>query len=211
MRLLCLLCFAALVTPEAQGQPVKAKTNQVACESLCAELFAAIRAEPDKMVMRLEEALVINEHCAGGIVTAAIDAVNSEPAMVRKILETAMDVTPQRASLINAAVQNYSAPTVAMATPVEPSEPPAATETFEVRRAELPDFVPPEPVAGEEVRRAELPLAHQRMPIVEVRRAQHPDALIPGLERPAARQPAQPALNLMNVPKAVPLKKSRRR
>ncbi|HEY1050668.1 MAG TPA: hypothetical protein VGE39_12955, partial [Prosthecobacter sp.] len=154
MRLICALCLMVLAMPLAHAQPVKAKQSQLACEALCGELFASIRAEPDKMVMRLEEALIINEACAGEIVTAAIDAVNQEPAMVRKIVDTAMDIAPRRASVVTAAVNNYAVPEVAMATPVSPppSTPAAAPQQMEVRRAELPEVVRPKPAAGEEVR-----------------------------------------------------------
>ncbi|MGV3660636.1 MAG: hypothetical protein ACO1TE_10645 [Prosthecobacter sp.] len=200
MRLICALCLMVLAMPLAHAQPVKAKQSQLACEALCGELFASIRAEPDKMVMRLEEALVINEACAGEIVTAAIDAVNSEPAMVRKIVDTAMDVAPRRSAAVTAAVNNYAVPEVAMATPVA-----AAPEQLEVRRAELPEIIRPKPAAGEEVRRAELPLVNQSMPIVEIRRAEAPAAAIPMAE-PMQIQPVE---QLLNVPKAAPLKRSR--
>lgn len=142
------------------------------------------------MVMRLEEALVIHEACAGDIVTAAIDAVNADPARVRKIVETAMDLAPARAAMITAAVKNYTAPVVVA----------AAEEQMEVRRAVLPTAVPPQPMAGEQVRRAELPLQTRSIPIVEVRRAE--------LAAPAEfkEQEPAPALNLTDVPRAKPAK-----
>lgn len=212
MRLICVLCLMVLAMPWARAQPVKAKQSQLACEALCGELFASIRAEPDKMVMRLEEALIINEACAGEIVTAAIDAVNSEPAMVRKIVDTAMDIAPRHASAVTAAVNNYATPEVAMATPVSPppAAPGAVPEQVEVRRAELPEVVRPQPAAGEEVRRAELPLVTRSLPIVEVRRAEPPSAAVP-LAEPMVVQPAQPVDQLQYVPKAGTMKQSRRR
>lgn len=142
------------------------------------------------MVMRLEEALVIHEACAGDIVTAAIDAVNADPARVRKIVETAMDLAPARAAMITAAVKNYTAPVVVA----------AAEEQMEVRRAVLPTAAPPQPMAGEQVRRAELPLQTRSIPIVEVRRAE--------LAAPAEfkEQEPAPALNLTDVPRAKPAK-----
>lgn len=212
MRLICALCLMVAAVPLAHAQPVKARQSQLACEALCGELFASIRAEPDKMVMRLEEALVINEACAGEIVTAAIDAVNQEPAMVRKILDTAMDIAPRRASAVTAAVNNYAVPEVAMATPVSP--PPAVSgavpEEVEVRRAELPEIVRAKPAAGEEVRRAELPLVNRSMPIIEVRRAEPPSAAIP-MAQPMVIQPAQPVDQLQHVPKARTMRESRGR
>lgn len=207
MRLICALCLMVLAMTVAHAQPVKAKQSQMGCEVLCAELFASIRAEPENMVMRLEEALIINEACAGGIVTAAIDAVNSEPAMVRKIVDTALDLAPRQAAIVTAAVNNYAVPEVAMATPVVR---PDATQEVEVRRAELPEVIRPKPAAGEEVRRAELPLVTQRLPIIEVRRAQPPGMPVPAAE-PIQIQRAQPADRLLNVPRAGALKQTRRR
>ena len=227
MRLICALWLVvtAVTLPAVHAQPVrqvKAAKSALACESLCAELFASIRSDPAKLVMRLEEALVINEACSAEIVTAAMDAVNAEPAWVDKIMRTALDVVPQRAAAITAAVRNYAATEVAAAIPVgnpnaggaaataPPPEPPVEG-SVEIRRAELPDFAPPQPGPGEEVRRAELPLVSRSMPIVEVRRAEAVPSAIPYVEPTAMPLPQQPAIQLMNVPKAKPLKKTRRR
>lgn len=183
-------CLLVLVTSPGLAQPVKSTPAQITCETLCGELFASIRMEPDKMVMRLEEALIIHEACAGEIVTAAIDAVNAEPGQVRKIVETAMDLAPARAALITAAVKNYTAPVVVA----------AAEEQMEVRRAVLPTAEPPQPMAGEQVKRAELPLQTRSIPIVEVRRAE-PVAAVQ-----IQVQESEPSLKLMDVPKAKPMK-----
>lgn len=179
-------CLLILVISPGLAQPVKSTPAVITCEALCGELFSSIRAEPDKMVMRLEEALVIHQSCAAEIVTAAIDAVNAEPGQVRKIVETAMDLAPSHAAMITAAVKNYTAPTVVA----------AAEEQVEVRRAVVPDAAPPQPMAGEQVRRAELPLQTRSIPIVEVRRAE-----------PAANmQEPEPQQKLMDVPKAKPMR-----
>jgi hypothetical protein len=183
-------CLLALVTSPGLSQPVKSTPAQITCETLCGELFNSIRTEPGKMVMRLEEALIIHEACAGEIVTAAIDAVNAEPGQVRKIVETAMDLAPARAALITAAVKNYTAPIVVA----------AAEEQLEVRRAVLPTAAPPQPMAGEQVMRAELPLQTRSIPIVEVRRAEPAAAMEMQVQEP------EPSLKLMDVPKAKPMK-----
>ena len=183
-------CLLALVTSPGLSQPVKSTPAQITCETLCGELFNSIRTEPGKMVMRLEEALIIHEACAGEIVTAAIDAVNAEPGQVRKIVETAMDLAPARSALITAAVKNYTAPVVVA----------AAEEQMEVRRAVLPTAAPPQPMAGEQVMRAELPLQTRSIPIVEVRRAEPAKAMEMQVQEP------EPSLKLMDVPKAKPMK-----
>lgn len=183
-------CLLVLVTTPGLAQPVKSTPAQVTCETLCGELFTSIRMEPDKLVMRLEEALIIHEACAAEIVTAAMDAVNADPAQVRKIVETAMDLAPARAPLITAAVKNYIAPVVVA----------AAEEQMEVRRAVLPTAAPPQPMAGEQVKRAELPLQTRSIPIVEVRRAE------PAAPMQLQVQEPESFLKLMDVPKAKPMK-----
>lgn len=187
MRLISVFCcLLGLVSLPGFAQPVKSTPSVITCETLCGELFNSIRMEPDKLVMRLEEALVIHESCAGDIVTAAIDAVNAEPNLVRKIVETAMDLAPAREAMITSAVKNYKAPVVVA----------AAEEQTEVRRAVIPDAAPVVPRAGEEVRRAELPLETRSIPIIEVRRAE-PAASV-GIQI----QESEPAVKLMDVPKA---------
>ena len=183
-------CLLVLVISPGLVQPVKSTAAETSCETLCGELFTSIRMNPDKMVMRLEEALVIHECCAAGIVTAAMDAVNAEPGKVRKIVETAMDIAPARAALITAAVKNYTAPVVVA----------AAEEQEEVRRAVLPTAAPPQPIAGEQVRRAEMPLQTRSIPIVEVRRAEP----VASVKFPA-QEPALPT-KLTDVPRAKPMK-----
>jgi hypothetical protein len=191
MRLLTpFCCLLALASSLGHAQPVKSKQPVITCEMLCGELFNAIRADPDKMVMRLEEALIIHESCAGDIVTAAMDAVNAEPSQVRKIVETAMELAPRRAGMITAAVKHYSTPVIVA----------AAEEPMEVRRAVVPEAAPPQLRAGEVVRRAEMPLQTRSIPIIEVRRAEP----IANLE--TQFQEIAPALPLSDVPKARPMK-----
>ncbi len=181
---LCLLLAAFLST--ASAQRMKAASSPLTCETLCSELFMAIRGNPAQMVMRLEEALIIHDACAGELVTAAMDAVNADPAMVRQIFKTAMNLAPERSTAISAAVKHYSAPMV------------VAALGEEVRRAVLPSPVRAERLPGEELRRAELPLATRNLPIVEVRRAELPTQAAPSTEvlRPT------PSIRLMGVPKA---------
>ncbi len=191
MRLISVFCcLLVLVTSLGLAQPVKSTPVQINCETLCGELFTSIRMEPDKLVMRLEEALVIHQSCAAEIVTAAIDAVNAEPGQVRKIVDTAMELAPAHAATIASAVKHYTAPVVVA----------AAEEQVEVRRAVLPDALPPKPMAGEEVKRAELPLQTRSIPIVEVRRAEPVASVEIQVQEP------EPSLKLMDVPKAKPMK-----
>lgn len=148
MRPACLLSLVLLLVPQAWAQPAKTKKPPVTCETLSAELFAAIRANPDNLVMRLEEALIIKESCAAELVSSAIAAVNAEPSLVLKIQQTAVGIAPSRQTVILAAVRSYKEPMVAAAIPVVVEE---------VRRAMLPEVTAVKARRGEEIRRAQLP------------------------------------------------------
>jgi hypothetical protein len=155
--ILCLLLFGLSVS-DTVAQRAKSKSPRYTPETLCADLNASIQKHPDRLVMWLEDALVINESCAGDIVTAAIDAVNNDPAQVRVILDTALRVTPHRASQIQAAADSFSVPSaVAMKEPVEEIRRAVVTSApvFEVRRALSAKGEEPQPI--EEVRRAVVP------------------------------------------------------
>ncbi|MES2507020.1 MAG: hypothetical protein V4599_09965 [Verrucomicrobiota bacterium] len=127
-------------------------------EILCANLIQAIQERPDLMVMRLEDALVINEACAGEIVTAAMDAVRAQPALVQQIVETALNVAPSRSAVVMNAVRSYipASERVVMLEEVRRAEVPLVETLFEVRRAEVAHSS--QPLAIEEVRRAEVPV-----------------------------------------------------
>lgn len=129
------------------------------CEILCANLTKAIEERPDLMIMRLEDALVINEPCAPEIVTAAMDAVKAKPHLVKQILETALKVAPSRSDAVLAAVRNYT-----------PGKTPLLVME-EVRRAEIPATAP-----LMEIRRAEVAGSNASQPIEEIRRAVVPSA-----------------------------------
>lgn len=126
------------------------------CEVLCANLKKSIEERPDMLVMRLEDALVINEPCAGEIVTAAIDAVRAKPHLVRVILETAMKVAPARSETVMAAARNYEPGKVKelVYEEVRRAEMPPGAPLMEIRRAEPAHVIGPGPV--EEIRRAEV-------------------------------------------------------
>lgn len=157
MHPLCLSCLLLMLTTVTWAQPSKKKQPVVTCDMVCDELFAAIRANPEKLSMRLEEALVIKESCAGELVTAAIAAVDNEPTLVRRIQQTALEMSPRYKADILAAVRDYKVVTVAVAEPqlVE-----------EVRRAELPDIKKAKALPGEEIRRAQLPDSAQVAQVV---------------------------------------------
>lgn len=164
-RAILFLLLFGLSLSEAWAQRARSKPPPYTPETLCADLNASIQKHPDRLVMWLEDALVINESCAGDIVTAAIDAVNNDPAQVRVILNTALRVTPHRAKQIQVAADNFSVPSaMVMKEPVE-----------EIRRAVVSVGLASEPVF--EIRRALSAKVEEPQPIEEVRRA-----VVPGKE-----------------------------
>jgi hypothetical protein len=174
MRAAELLCFALLLLPfqaveartrskKAPPPPKASATQYKSCEALCADLNASIQKHPERLVMWLEDALVIRESCVADIITAAMDAVGNDPTKVRFILDTAIHVAPARKSQILLAAQQFRVPAAAR----------MAEQVEEVRRAVLPEAAnpPPSPATVVEVRRALLVEAAEPTPIVEIRRA----------------------------------------
>jgi hypothetical protein len=138
--------------------PSAGEARPASCETLCADLNASIQRQPERMTMWIEDALVINQACASELVTAAIDAVSADPEKVRIILETAINVAPNRARQIQLAAKRFAVPAAALM--------PEIVE--EIRRAEVPAR-PHEPVI--EIRRALAADVKKPQPIEEIRRA----------------------------------------
>ncbi|MBL9131505.1 MAG: hypothetical protein JNG86_09920 [Verrucomicrobiaceae bacterium] len=179
--LLLAIVFAAGVV---SAQPVKSRLKMPSCDAVCAGLAEAIRKDPSKLQMRVEDALVINEGCTAQIITAAIDAVNADPAKVRVIFETAMNVVPHRSGEVRESVVTFRVPSAVTSMEAE----------VEVRRAMLPADAP-----EFEVRRAESPDSGPTSePIPEIRRALKPDPKPGRAEIRAAKR----AIPLETVPKA---------
>lgn len=125
---------------------------------LCESLKEAIRTRPDNLVMRLEDALVMDETNAAELVIAAMDAVNGNQTQAKQILETALKVAPHRSDIVMEAIHSYiPMPEVRPAVLERMDEPEVmdvreeASPVEEIRRAEV--VVQP----GEEIRRAVLP------------------------------------------------------
>ncbi len=91
------------------------------CDKIAQDVRESVTKQPSKVLMIVEDALVINESCACEIVKAAITASNADTPMVKKIVETAIAVAPKMTPVIvecaNAvapgAVATGDAPTVA--------------------------------------------------------------------------------------------------
>lgn len=175
-----LILFGSLAFLQAEEETaLPARAWHSPGELLCASLTAAIEERPDQMLMRLEDALVINEAAAADIVTAAMNAVQGRPHLTSQILTTALKVAPARAASIRQAVAGYRPIQIRTAMAVG-----GAVELL----TEAADETPP-PV---EVRRAELPGAPDHQPIEEIRRASLPGEPAHALPHEEIRRPELP-------------------
>lgn len=151
------------IPPALAAEPLtRSRLRPVSCAALCAELGNLIRQDPGKLIMGLEDALVVSESCTREIITMAIDAVNADPRRVQQIYEAAVKVVPHRKDEIWQAVRRFSVPAAHRFR--EPA--------LQVRRAKLPGGDQP---AVLEIRRAEAPHSAGSEPINEIRRAVLPD------------------------------------
>ncbi|HRH95643.1 MAG TPA: hypothetical protein PLB55_06885 [Prosthecobacter sp.] len=94
------------------------------CTEISNDVRVAVEKDPSKVLMVVEDALVINEGCAADIVTAAIIASKADATLAGQIVQTAVSVAPKMAAVINdaasAAVPGLAAvaPTTEIVRPV---------------------------------------------------------------------------------------------
>lgn len=86
------------------------------CAEIANDVSVAVGKDPSKVLMVVEDALVINEGCAGEIVRAAIVASKADNAMAGQIVQTAVSVAPKMTVAINDAAASV-APGLAVAAP----------------------------------------------------------------------------------------------
>ena len=70
------------------------------CDAIAKDVRESVTKEPAKVLMIVEDALVINEGCACEIVKTAIQASHADAAMVKQIVQTAVAVAPKMAPVI---------------------------------------------------------------------------------------------------------------
>lgn len=70
------------------------------CQGIVDDVTAAVTKEPGKVLMIVEDALVINEGCACEIVKAAITASQADATLVNQIVQTAISVSPKQSGVI---------------------------------------------------------------------------------------------------------------
>jgi len=72
----------------------------VNCDQVTADVRAAVTKEPKKVLVIVEDEMVANESCAGGIVRAAIQASQADADLVKQIVTTATNVAPRMSAVI---------------------------------------------------------------------------------------------------------------
>ncbi len=70
------------------------------CTGIAANVTAAVLKEPGKVLMIVEDALVINESCVCEIIAAAITASKADQQLVTQIVQTAISVVPKQSATI---------------------------------------------------------------------------------------------------------------
>ena len=98
---LVILGFACFLPPAKAG-PVSA------CDQIASDVKTAVAKDPSKVLMIVEDALVINEACACEIVKAAITASNAEATMSQQIVQTALAVAPKMAAIITECAESVA-------------------------------------------------------------------------------------------------------
>ncbi|MBL9117468.1 MAG: hypothetical protein JNJ83_20845 [Verrucomicrobiaceae bacterium] len=70
------------------------------CDKIAQDVRDAVAKDPSKVLMQVEDALVINESCACEIVKAAIAGANADAELTKQIVETAVAVAPKMTAVI---------------------------------------------------------------------------------------------------------------
>lgn len=117
--------FSVCVSLIAWTVPCVAQA-QSGCSDIASDVRIAVEKDPSKVLMVVEDALVINESCASDIVTAAIIASKADAALATQIVQTAVSVAPKMAGVINSAAA-LAVPSLAVAASGEETIVPAFT------------------------------------------------------------------------------------
>lgn len=100
-----------LAASGAMGDPAPS------CDKIATDVRDAVAKDPSKVLMIVEDALVINESCACEIVKAAIVASSADEALMKQIVATAVAVAPK----MTAVIQECAAAAMGAQTAVETS------------------------------------------------------------------------------------------
>jgi hypothetical protein len=75
-------------------------SQNLACDGIAEQVTVAVAKEPGRVLMIIEDALVINEKCACEIVRAAILAAKADATLLNQIVQTAISVAPKMSGVI---------------------------------------------------------------------------------------------------------------
>ena len=98
------------------------------CSEISNDVRVAVEKDPSKVLMVVEDALVINEGCAGDIVKSAILASKADATLASQIVQTANSVAPKQVVAINEAASS-----------VVPGLPAVVTASAEIPNSYVPD------------------------------------------------------------------------
>lgn len=88
----------------ASGHVANAQNGD--CAEISKDVRTAVEKDPSKVLMVVEDALVINEGCAGEIVKAAITAAKADAVLATQIVQTASTVAPKQTVAIQEAASS---------------------------------------------------------------------------------------------------------
>lgn len=134
----CMLTFASASMAQSTAN----------CVEIANDVSVAVGKDPAKVLMVVEDALVINEGCAADIVRSAILASKADATLANQIVQTAVSVAPKMAGVITDAASDV-VPGLALAA-VAPAEEVVRPLTAEGKNPGKNPIVPPAPVAQEE-------------------------------------------------------------
>lgn len=132
-------CACVFMLAGVSVVPAQTASN---CTEISNDVRVAVEKDPSKVLMVVEDALVINEGCAADIVTTAITASKADTAMAGQIVQTAVSVAPKMAGVINDAAVSV-VPGLAAAKPVIEIERPIAVMD---KNPDKNPVIPAEPV-----------------------------------------------------------------
>jgi hypothetical protein len=134
------------------------KAQSAACDDISHDVTSAVLKDPSKVLMIVEDALVINEVCSCEIIKAAITASQADAALVSQIVQTAMSVAPKMSGVIMDCATSVSPGALALSSeqltatetsgkdvknPLPLIEPPAEAPDFATPPHVIPVFLPP--------------------------------------------------------------------
>ena len=136
----------AMATPMVMGEDAAPKCNKIA-----QDVTESITKEPSKVLMIVEDALVINESCACEIIKAAITASRADEPMVKQIVATAVAVAPKMSPII-VECANATAPGAGDVTTVSESTSGKDAKSVQPVTVEEPKRAPDYSISGASIR-----------------------------------------------------------